>query len=431
MTYEKAVQFIESSKPQGSKLGLERMLKLCAHLGNPQEKLRVVHVAGTNGKGSTCQMIAAMLKQGGYHVGVYLSPYLTDVRDNMVVNGRKISQVDFARICGKLKKAADALAQENELVTEYELLTALAFLYFESKKCDMVILETGLGGRLDATNVVLKPLVSVLCAIDYDHMAVLGNTLKEIATEKCGIMKKDGVTVCYGAQPAEAQNVIVQRAAQRHNELIFPDMAKFSVQKSTLQGTRFLYGDNAYFIRLAGAHQVQNALVALETVSVLQKSYGIYISDKDVRIGIAKAKNPARMEILNQKPLVILDGAHNEQGMEALVSFVKLHVKQHPLIVVFGMLMDKPYEKAIAMLAPICDVLIGVTPDNLRALPATVTVELAIKAGVKAHAAENIKQAATMALGEVQYHGAVVICGSLYLAKDVKKCVKEILTPQA
>ncbi len=423
MDYIEAKSYIESAVKFGSKLGLETITALCARLGSPQDSLRFVHVAGTNGKGSTSAMIASIMKEAGYNTGLFLSPHMAEHRDSVLINGEMMPEGAFAATMTDVKAASDALASEGVFATEFELLTACALLWFRRSGCDIVVLETGLGGRLDATNVVSTTLVSVITAIAMDHMQYLGDTIEKIAGEKCGIIKPGGVTVCYADQPEAALNVIKSAATAKGNDIIIPDCGQLALEDNGLSGIAVNYRGISARLRLPGRHQAGNAAMAMETAFALRERYGFDISDVAIAAGLEAAYLPARQEVLSLMPLVLLDGAHNLQGIEALVDTVKRGLAGRRLAVVMGMLSDKQYDECVGLMARLADKLFAVKPDNARALEAEEVAAVARAHGGDSQAYNDMDEAVRAALEFCGTDGAVVICGSLYMADKMRSAV--------
>ncbi len=423
MDYIEAKSYIESAVKFGSKLGLETITALCARLGNPEYSLRFVHVAGTNGKGSTSAMIASIMKEAGYNTGLFLSPHMAEHRDSVLINGEMMPEGAFAATMTDVKAASDALVSEGVFATEFELLTACALLWFRRSGCDIVVLETGLGGRLDATNVVSTTLVSVITAIAMDHMQYLGDTIEKIAGEKCGIIKPGGVTVCYADQPEAALNVIKSAATAKGNDIIIPDRGQLALEDNGLSGIAVNYRGISARLRLPGRHQAGNAAMAMETAFALRERYGFDISDVAIAAGLEAAYLPARQEVLSLMPLVLLDGAHNLQGIEALVDTVKRGLAGRRLAVVMGMLSDKQYDECVGLMARLADKLFAVKPDNARALEAEEVAAVARAHGGDSQAYNDMDEAVRAALEFCGTDGAVVICGSLYMADKMRSAV--------
>lgn len=419
MDYEQALNTINSLLRFGIKPGLGRIAALLDKMGNPQRRLQVVHVAGTNGKGSTCALVASVLQKAGYKTGLYTSPYVTDFRERMQINGEMIPKGELCALVESIYPLARAMEQHGESITEFEFITAAAFQWFAQSQCDFVVLEVGLGGRFDATNVIDTPLVSVITSISLDHTAILGDTVEQIAFEKCGILKTYGSAVSYPHQAPAAAQVIEQAAKDRGVTLLVPNPADIQVLKKSLCGMELLYKDKKLHLPFIGEHQVYNALTALAALSVL-KGKGIVIRDEAVAAGFAAARIPARLELLSRRPLCLLDGAHNPGGAEALASALRDLLPGKKIIGIMGMLKDKDSHLALQMLAPLFAKLITVTPDNPRALNALSLAERAKGLCADITPMDDVNAALHAAAGEAGGDGAVVICGSLYLAGQIR-----------
>ncbi len=417
MTYEDALAYIHATLRFGSRPGLSRIARLAAYLGDPQKKLRFVHVAGTNGKGSTCAAAAAALREAGCRTGLYISPYIEDFCERIQIDGVPIAHEELASL---LEDALPYLKNEKEEhPTEFELVTALAFRYFLKKKCDVVVLEVGLGGRFDATNLIPVPLVSVITSISLDHTAILGDTHAKIAFEKCGIIKPGGVTVSSPGQVPEAFDVIQKIAAERGNRLIVPDLAKVRVEKESIEGTKLTYGGLPLSIPLCGRHQIANFLTAFEAVQTLG-AHGLSVPPETAARGMAKVTFPARMERLHEKPLVLLDGAHNPAGTAALKDTVKRNLSGRPLTVIMGMLADKDYHTGIGNIAPLAAHFLAVRPQSPRALASEETARAASAFCPDTSFYDSYEKALDTALAKTPEDGVLLICGSLYLAGPMR-----------
>ncbi|MDD5017841.1 MAG: bifunctional folylpolyglutamate synthase/dihydrofolate synthase [Eubacteriales bacterium] len=421
MNYAKACDILETASKLGSRPGLGNIRRLCALLGGLQDSLKFVHVAGTNGKGSVCMMTAAILQAAGYKTGLYLSPYLEDYRDAFFINGRKISKTAFARTVSAVHRQAERMAKEGMYATEFEILTACAFFWFHQSGCDAVVLETGMGGRLDATNVIKTPLVSVLMAISFDHTAFLGDTIKMITEEKCGIIKPGGITVCYPDQDKAAVDVIEKAVSEKENVIVMPEPGRLKIICSDLDGTHFVYRGLEAHVGLGGRHQAINAVTAIETADTLRKYKGFLISDDEVKCGLRAAYLPARQEVLCRYPLILLDGAHNLQGIKALAESINNNIIDKYIVVVMGMLSDKQYEQSIAIMAGLGDKFIAVRPDNPRALDKTCVANIAKKYSGNVTCHDDATETLADAVASCGRDGAVVICGSLYLGSSMRK----------
>jgi dihydrofolate synthase / folylpolyglutamate synthase len=426
MTYEEALNKISSLLRFGIKPGLERIEKLLGLLGNPQDQLKFVHVAGTNGKGSTCALISSVLKKSGYKTGLFTSPYVTDFCERMQINGEMISHEEVAMLVEKTFPLVEQMAAKDEIITEFELITAIAFQWFANKGCDIVILEVGLGGRLDATNVIKTPLVSVITSISLDHTTILGDTVEQIACEKCGIIKQNGITVCYPDQPREAYEVIRDTAAERHNRFVLAKMDSVNLLSMNITGTGLEYGELLVTLPFIGEHQIKNAVTALAVLEVL-KGEGYPIGDHSIEAGFCCASFPARLEVLSRSPLVILDGAHNPSGTAALADAVRRYLDGRKIVAVMGMLADKDVTAATQNLKDLFAYVITLTPSNPRAMGAEELAAHWRNLGTAAEPMADIDAALRKALGLAGEDGAVLICGSLYLAGEVRPRAIELL----
>lgn len=423
MKYKEAYSFIESTKKLGSRPGLDNITQLCALLNDPQNEVSCIHIAGTNGKGSISAMIESVLRFAGNQTGLYISPHLTSYRDSMYVNGVMISKEEFAKTIDVIKNKVEILAARGIYPTEFEILTAAAFLWFKTKGCDVSVIETGMGGRLDATNVIEKPLVSIITAISRDHTAILGDTIADIAREKCGIVKPAGITACYPIQEAAAWEVIKKAVQEKNNKLVIPQIDNLNYVEHGLLGSDISYNGVEFHLPLLGKHQAINAITALEAVLSLKKYYNIVITEEQLKNGMEIVCMPARQEVLKKKPLILLDGAHNLQGIEALAHTMKNNLNSKKTVVVMGMLKDKQYEKCIKEIALLCEKFIAVRPESERALDQKITAQAAAKFCGDVSEFDDYGKAYADAVRFTGKDGAVVICGSLYLAGPIRKLI--------
>ena len=406
MTYDQALNYIHSLQRFGIKPGLERVRALCAALGSPQERLRCAHVAGTNGKGSTCAMLAEIAIASGLKTGLYTSPYVIDFRERMQVNGEMIPKEDLARLTQTVKRIAEALPGP---VTEFEFITALAFAWFAEQRCELAVLEVGMGGRWDATNIIMAPLCSVIMKIALDHTDVLGDTLAKIAGEKAGIIKPGRPVVCTCGQDAEALKVIKSTCEQSNSPLIIADEAECEILSSSLAGSDCVLAGLPVRVPLMGRHMCHNALAAVKASRLLG------FSDKAIQAGISRVKMPARMELLAEKPLVLLDGGHNPDGARALAAALGEYCPDTHFCAVCGMMADKDVPEYLCILRPRVERFIACRPANPRAVPAEDMAKLARQAGYK-----NITAAASPEEALRLAETPLLICGSLYLAGEVR-----------
>ena len=409
MTYKEAIDYILSVEWLGSRPGKSRIRELCARLGNPQNKLKYVHVAGTNGKGSVCCMMANVLKAAGYKTGLYISPYVYRFNERIQLNGEEIPDDELAKTVEKVKEQADQL---EERATVFELITATAFLWFAEQKCDVVVLEVGMGGRLDATNIIEDPLVSIITSIDLDHTEYLGDTLGKIAFEKAGIIKPGRPTV-VGDLPKEALDVIEETAKERNSAFYQAQTERIRIQSESLEGTTFTLNRVKYQVRLPGTYQPKNASVVIRACELLS------LPREAVKQGLAAAYWPARFEVLCKNPVVIYDGGHNPQGVGAAVDTVKRLGLGKPVILT-GVMRDKDHEQIVGMLSSIASEIFTVKPNNPRALPAE---EYAAEFPA-ATPCESEEQAVARAMAAAYEKNIPLLCiGSLYMYKEIRDAV--------
>lgn len=420
MTYDEALEYIHGVNWTFCKPGLERISELCEKLGNPERKLKFVHVAGTNGKGSFCSMLESVLRAAGYKTGLYTSPYIKEFNERMRVMGKNIENDTLADITSRVRPIADAMADKP---TEFELITAIAFQYFYESGCDIVVLEAGMGGRLDSTNVIREPLLSVITGIALDHTDYLGDTVAKIAAEKAGIIK-DSSPVLYGGEDDEAREVIRAVAYDRKSEFFGVDYQKIERLDSTLNGTSFDYkGHKDIKINLLGLYQPKNAALVLEAIDILRKR-GINISDSAVKRGLCDARWLARFEIISTDPLIIFDGAHNPQGITGAVASIKHYFGSEKVYVLTGVLRDKDYKFIAGELASVAARAFTITPQNQRALSAEEYAKVLSDLGVTANPYPSIEAALKSAKEAARSEGKPLLClGSLYTYADVVKYI--------
>ncbi len=419
MNCNEAIEYIHSLEKFGIKPGMERIRALCNALGNPQEKLKIIHVAGTNGKGSTSTMISNILRKSGYNTGLYISPYVTDFRERIQYNGNMIEKNELAECVESVKAAIEMLSAQDIQPTEFEAVTAAAFLYFEKKKCDFVVLEVGLGGRLDSTNIINAPYVSVITSISLDHTAILGDTIEKIAAEKCGIIKFGAETVAYPFQDEKAMAVIEKTCVDKHNSLRIPDVSSLSVGEEKIDGTLVDYCGITYKLPLAGMHMVYNSCTAIETIKSLER-FNIKISDESIKSGIESSVMPARMELLRAKPVVILDGGHNEGCALALLSFIEKHLKNKRIIMLSSLMADKDYNSYLKTVVPYAETFIATKADVPRALSSDELMQSASAFCENCHDISDPAKAVKAAVNITHPEDALIVCGSFYLAGEIR-----------
>ncbi len=425
MTYEEARAFLEETKRYGSVPGLENITALMAKLSDVQEELKIVHVAGTNGKGSVCAMIAQILREAGYCVGVYHSPAVFFDEEIFQINGVFISREDYAACMERVKRACDDLTSEGSAhPTAFEIETALAFFYFYEKKCDIAVIETGMGGALDATNLIKRPLVSVLTNISRDHMAFLGDSPAEIAEQKAGIIKEGRPVVC-ACQSPQAMEVIKKRAGDKNAALSVVDSKALTEAHYDAEGMDFVYRPGgtkslSVHLSLTGEYQKKNALLAILAAEELKRQ-GYRIADREVKEGLKNARLAGRFETVCLKPRIILDGAHNEGAARELLSTVRNCFTNCPITYIIGMLADKEYEKVLEILLPYARKVYTVTPDNERALSGEILCEKAKKFHSDVTDEESVAAALAHAVAGAKKSEVILAFGSLSYLREVKE----------
>lgn len=416
MDIREAMQFIESVSWLGSRPGLERTYTLLGALGNPQKKLRFIHIAGTNGKGSTASMLASILQCAGFRTGLYTSPYLYRFNERMQVNGEPIPDETLARLTGRIRP--HALAMEDH-PTEFEIITALAMDFFAEERCDIVVLETGLGGRLDSTNVIDAPECALITNIGLDHVKELGDTVEKIAVEKAAIIKSGSAAVAYG-QRESVLDVFRARCGETGVSLRIARGENAVSLKNDKDGQSFIYDGQEYALPLLGSHQLRNAAVALETVNALREK-GWNIPKEAVKDGLARVQWPARFEIVHRAPYFVVDGGHNPQCAETVSQNLQTYFPGQKAVFLMGVLRDKDYSALTDILAPCAERFVTVTPDSPRALPAEeFAAFLRERYGLEAESCGSIEAGAARALALAAETGLGCCVGSLYMAGPVR-----------
>ena len=421
MTIEQAMELIHGVEWRGSRPGLARVRELLHRLGDPQDGLQFVHIAGTNGKGSTAAMLASILRAAGYTTGLFTSPYLERFAERMQVNGVPVPDAEFAAVCEALQPCIAAM---DDPPTEFELVTAAAMLWFRRRGCDVVVLEVGLGGRLDATNVIAAPACAVITNIGLDHTEILGDTLEQIAREKAGILKPGTRAVSYPQTP-EVRAVLHEICAQRGIPLTEADAATIVPLTDGVDGQTFTYRGAEYTLPLLGAHQLRNAAVALETVTAL-RARGWRIPDAAVRAGLAQVRWPARFELLRRAPWFVLDGGHNPQCIEALVQNIDDYLKGRELTILTGVLGDKDFHCMYKNVAPYAKEFITITPANPRAMPAEGLADYLRQFGKPVTACNVVEDGVRLAIEHAGENGVVLCYGSLYMIGDIDAALKKL-----
>lgn len=410
----------------GMVLGLDRMEELLRRLGNPQDDLKVIHVAGTNGKGSVSKYLEEGLSACGYKMGLYTSPYIETFNERIRYDGADISDEDLEYYGQKVVSAAEAMVADGlDSPTEFEVVTAIAFLYFADRQADITILEVGLGGIGDSTNVVKSPLASVITSISYDHMAQLGSSLAEIAANKAGIIKT-GCPVIANVPQRDAAKIIARKAYAMGSRLYdisgiraaVSDETPFS-QKVSMELYEKRYSDVE--ISMVGRHQAENLKTALATLEILRKSGAVKLDREALYEGLKRARQPGRFEVISEDPLVIIDGAHNEAGAQALQETMAQHFAGKKILLVAGILADKEIDSIVKFLTKITDHIIVTEPDNPRKLAAEKLAEHVAEFSVAAEAVSDVEAAVHRAKELADGYDVILFAGSLYLIGDVRR----------
>ncbi len=428
MTYEQTLAYIHSVTWKGSRPGLSRITELLERLGNPQDKLKFIHIAGTNGKGSTSAMLESVLRAAGYRTGLFVSPYIKHFNERICVSGQPISNEDLARATSLVRPHADAMA---DAPTEFELITAVGLVHFLEKECDVVVLETGMGGRLDSTNVIKDPLACVITGIAMDHTAFLGDTVEQIAAEKAGIIKP-GAPVVFGGYDAGARAVIEAQAKKVGVPFLAAADTPMTVREMTFDGTVCDYGRyRGVRIPLLGTYQPQNLATVLCTLETL-RAVDARITDAAIFEGLANVRWPGRFEKLCDTPLIFSDGAHNPEGIAAAAMGIKHYFPDTPVALISGVMADKDYTDMVRTLAPVCCRAFTLTPDNPRSLAATELAAVFASQGIEATAYESVEGAVGAAVDYARKTGTPLFSlGSLYMYCEVSAVLEKmgLVTP--
>ena len=419
MTAQEAINYIHSFFWKGSIPGLSRTQELLRRLGNPEKKLKFVHIAGTNGKGSTAAMTASILQKAGYRTGLYTSPYIYRFNERMQVNGVQIADEDVATITEYVKQYAETM---EEKPTEFELVSCIAFEYFLRQNCDIVVLEVGMGGALDSTNVIEVPEVAVITNIGLDHTDYLGDTVEKIAETKAGIFKEGGRAVVYRGTPG-VEEVFERICAERNVSLKKADFDSLRLHSHSLEGQVFDCGSRKeLFLPLLGDHQLHNASVVLSIADTLIEK-GWNISEENIRKGIRDVSWPGRFDIVKRDPLFIIDGGHNPQCLEALVKNIQDYLADRKIIALTGVLADKDYGEMYRPMLPYIREFVCITPPNPRKLDAPELAEHLRRVGATATPCETIEAGVKLAVEKAGADGVVLCFGSLYTIGDIRNAL--------
>ena len=416
MNIDETLSYIHAVCWRSSIPGLERIRALLALMGDPQKDMKFIHVTGTNGKGSTCAMMASILQAAGYRTGLYTSPFLIRFNERMQVDGRQITDDELCEITAQVRPLADSLDPHP---TEFEMVTAIAFAYFARHNCDIVVCEVGMGGEFDATNVIPAPEAAVFCNIGLDHTQYLGDTIEKIAATKAGIIKPGCDAVLY-RQSAAVEEIIRQRCERLGVPLHLADFDGIRPESAGLEGQVFDWEEFAGLrLPLLGRHQLCNAAVALTAIRVLQ-ARGWAITDAHIRRGLASTDWPGRFQIIGHDPLFIIDGGHNPQCMGAIRQALEELYPGKKILFLVGVLEDKDYHAMVGQLLPLARAFITITPDSQRALQAQALADYLRGEGAEAHSCETVEQGMEKALSMAGPEDVVCVCGSLYMIGEAR-----------
>ena len=411
MTYKEAIDYLAFTSKRGSCLGLSRITQLLERLGNPHKNVKFIHVTGTNGKGSVTKMLSCILNAQGYKTGLFSSPFVTRVNESIQLDGNEISDSEFAELIGDITPVAEAM---DEPPTEFEITTAAAFEYFSKKNCDVAVIECGLGGDMDSTNVIEAPLLSVITNVEADHSAFLGDTIAEIASHKAGIIKK-GCPVLFGGNSMEALEVISEKAI--NSKIFTVDYSNLSNISCTLSGSTFNFGEQNFSLSMLGIYQPYNAAIAISVVEILRKN-GLDISYKAVYEGLKSARLNGRFELIKESPIVIFDGSHNPHGVNAAIKSIKNYF-DGKVVMLMGVMADKEYPEMVKTLSEVAAKAFTVKPKNPRALDSMLLADEFIRNGVDAEFSTELSAGVEKALTYAEKHQLPLIAlGSLYMYSE-------------
>ena len=418
MDIKEALEYIDGMQWFGSKPGLTRVSALLNKSGDPQKKLKFVHIAGTNGKGSCAAMTASVLRAAGYRTGLFTSPYLARFSERMQINGQEIEDSELAGLVSELKPIAEAM---DDHPTEFELITALAMLWFSRQRCDIVVLEVGLGGRLDATNIIDAPEAAVIMNIGLDHTKVLGDTVELIAAEKAGIIKPGCDCVLY-QQSQSVERVVEDRCRELNARLHKADFSRINREFDSLEGQVFTYRGDAYAIPLLGMNQLKNAAVVVELANVL-RGRGWKISQEDLEHGLYAVSWPARFELVHDAPYFVVDGGHNPQCATVVVENLENYFPHKRRVLLVGVLADKDYPELCRILSAAADEFVCVTPNySERALPAEALAEELRQYDKRVTVCSSVEEGVAAAMDAAGHDGMVCAVGSIYISGAVRAC---------
>ncbi|MBC5626940.1 bifunctional folylpolyglutamate synthase/dihydrofolate synthase [Clostridium sp. NSJ-49] len=428
MNYNEAMKYITEVGNFGSNYGLERTFRLLELLGNPQDNLKLIHVAGTNGKGSTTAMITKMLNGLGYKVGMYTSPFLEEFEERIQINGENIPKDVLAELVTYIKPYIGKVEEEGYgHPTEFEMITVLMLLYFEREKIDFGVVEVGLGGRLDSTNVII-PIVSVITSISFDHTNLLGNNLREIAGEKCGIIKRNIPTIVF-PQQEEVMDVVIKKCEKENSKLYivnFNDAELLDIVKGDKPFQKVkIKGEKEYILELPllGEHQIYNLALAIKVMEVVEKQGFIHLNNKAIENSVREVMWKGRLEVLSNNPLIVIDGAHNIQGITTLKNNIQKYFNYKDVYLILGILADKDVEMMVKEITPLAKKVYAVTPHSIRAELAQDLRDEIIKYNENCKAYEDYEEAFNNALKDAKENDLIIASGSLYMIGDMRKLI--------
>lgn len=433
MTYNSAIEYITSRRKFQKSNGHERIQRLLELLGNPHKELKFIHVAGTNGKGSVSTAMSYILKDAGYKTGLFTSPYIVEFGERIQIDNTYISHSDITSLTALIKEKTDLMENENLYPTVFEVTTALALLYFAKEKCDIVILEAGIGGEHDSTNVIPSPLECIFMSISLDHTEMLGDTITEIATEKSGIIKKGSAVISYPdkgedfgfiPQTTEALDVIRNRCQSAGSVLYLPDTGKLQIISSDINGSEFIYDSLRITTKLCGSHQIANMITAVTAMKKL-RDFDFDISDDNIIKGIYNFTIPGRMEIASEDPLTILDGGHNEGCLRALSTMSKKYLQGKKITLLMSFMKDKDYSSALSIIAPLSENIVFTQTDILRGESPKVLEETAKPYCKNVFCCDNPAEAYKKALSLTDKNSALIVTGSFYLVSEIRNMLSE------
>ena len=428
MNYNEAIDFIMSHRKFQKTGGHERIEKLLELLDSPHKKLRFVHIVGTNGKGSTSTAMACILKRSGYRTGLFTSPYVVEFGERIQVDGKYIPREEIIEICELIKEKTGFMESEDMHPTVFEVTTALAMVYFEKMKCDIVFLEAGIGGKHDSTNIIPSPLACVFTAISLDHTEMLGDTTRKIAEEKCGIIKKGTTVISYPLenggidftpQDKDSAEVIKAKSEELGCPFITPSCSLVNLNEDSIYGLKFTYGNLDISTKMVGTFQLGNLLTAIETVNILREK-GYAVTDEAIENGISDFTLPARTEKVNSKPLIILDGGHNEASVSALRDTVRKYLQGKRVTLLLSFMKDKDYEACLKLLLPICENVVFTNVDTVRGESSKALAEKSKAYFENVFYDDDARNAYEKALSLVKDDGVLIVSGSFYLASCVR-----------